>query len=408
MIKTKVDTNLVVVQIMWLFLLMRITVVNENIWMVIELAGCVLCTVYVATNVKYIKKDALLLVALFACSYLISSLINRPYNGPYITYTGVKFAWKTIIYFTVPWISIKKRGSKKVAQASWNCLMLYWIPTVITVLVQGRDVVDNANNTYFIGNKFNVAYLNVIMLCLYLYLTREKLQHRTSRLTLKFNRKKVGIFLFYITIIYLAFFMKAYTGLFMILFILILALLSRILQFKFNNRWNGFFNFISKPFVMIASVLLSGIVTIILEAIMNIPTVASYLKVIGKTGNILSRTLIYKNLIDIISKKPWIGYGYSSAIVSQYFGPNAQNGLAQLIIYIGVFGAVLMLAMTFYCGKCGQKNSVVSAPLLFSIYAFILSATVEITYGGFFFILLAFYSACGWEEKFREEKRLNE
>lgn len=202
--------------------------------------------------------------------------------------------------------------------------------------------------------------------------------------------------------------MKAYTGLFMILFILILAMLSRILQFKFNNRWNGFFNYINKPFVMTVSVILSGIVTIILEAIMNIPTITLYLKLIGKTGNILSRTLIYKNLIDIIAKNLWIGYGYNSAIVSQYFGPNAQNGLAQLIIYIGVFGTALMLVMTFYCGKCGRKNSALSAPILFSIYAFILSATVEITYGGYFFILLAFYSACGWEEKVAEEKRLNE
>lgn len=407
MIKTKLDTNLAVVQIMWLFLIMRITMVNQNIWMMLELVGCMLCTVYIVANIKYIKKSVLLLVALFACSYMISSLVNRPYNGPYITYVGIIFAWKVIIYFIVPWISIKKRGSKKVVQASWNCLMLYWIPTVITVLIQGRNVLDNANNTYFIGNKFNVTYLNVIMLSLYLYLTREKLEQHSSRMILKLNRNKVGVSIFYGIIIYLAFFMKAYTGLFMILFILILAFLSRVLQFKFNNRWNGFFNFISKPIVMVISTVLSGIVTIMLEAIISLPTVASYLKFIGKTGNIVSRTLIYKNLMDIIFQKPWIGYGYSSAIVSKYFGPNAQNGLAQLIIYIGIVGTVVMLGMVFYCGKCGRKNSTLSAPLLFSIYAFILSATVEITYGTYFFVLLAFYCACGLE-KVEERQKVNE
>lgn len=405
MIKIKLDTNLVAVQIMWLFLLMRITPIEQNIWIVIELMGCMFCTLYVIANIKYIKKNAFLLVALFACLYLISSLVNRPYNGLYITLIGVKFAWKIIIYFTVPWISIKKRGSKKVAYASWNCLMLYWIPTVITVLVQGRNVLDNANNIYFIGNKFNVAYLNAIMLCLYLYLTREENEYQSCRMTLKLNRNKVGIFLFYSIMIFLSFFMKAYTGLFMILFILILALFSRILQFKFYNKWNSFFSFISKPAVMVVSVILSGIVTIILEVLMNLPTVALYLKFIGKTGNIVSRTLIYKNLMNIISQKPWIGYGYSSAIVSKYFGPNAQNGMAQLIIYVGVFGAAIMLAMTYYCSKCGRKNNNLSAPFLFSIYAFILSATVEITYGGIFFVLLAFYSSCGWEEKVTERKR---
>lgn len=404
--KTEIDINLAAIQIMWLFLLVRITVISQNIWMIIELTGCALCTLYVITNINYIKKGALLLIILFACSYLVSSLINRSYNGQYITYTGVKFAWKLLLYFTVPWICIQKRGSKKVAQASWNCLMLYWIPTVITVVVQGKDVVDNASNVYFIGNKFNVSYLNVIMLCLYLYLTKEKVNRQSSYL--KLNRKKVGILLFYCIILYLAFFMKAYTGLFMILFILILTVLSRTLRFKCSNRWNGFFCFINKPFVMTLAVVLSGVVIFILNTIMNIPIVASYLESIGKIGNIFSRTLIYENLIEIISKKQWIGYGYGSAIVSQYFGPNAQNGLAQVLIYTGLIGGLLLLAVTFYCGRCGQNNRGSSAALLFSIYAFILSATVEITYSGFYFVLLAFYSACGWEEKSTEAKKLNE
>ena len=164
--------------------------------------------------------------------------------------------------------------------------MLYWIPTVITVVVQGKDVVDNASNVYFIGNKFNVSYLNVIMLCLYLYLTKEKVNRQSSYL--KLNRKKVGILLFYCIILYLAFFMKAYTGLFMILFILILTVLSRTLRFKCSNRWNGFFCFINKPFVMTLAVVLSGVVIFILNTIMNIPIVASYLESIGKIGNSFS------------------------------------------------------------------------------------------------------------------------
>lgn len=406
--KTEVDINLAAVQIMWLFLLMRITVINQSVWIAIELVGCIVCTAYAAVNIKYIKKRALLLVILFACSYLVSSLVNRPYNGPYITFMGLKFAWKTFIFFTVPWIAIRKRGSTSVAQASWNCLMLYWIPSVISVLIQRQNVMDNANNIYFIGNKFQISYLNVVMLCLYLFLKKGKIDGHRFYFTMKLNKNKVKIFLFCIAIIYLALFMKAYTGLFMILFVLVLEMLSGILQFKFNKRWTGFFSLVNKPFVMVVSVVLSGIITIVLEAIMNTPIIMSFLKLIGKTGNIFSRTLIYKNLIDIISQKPWIGYGYGSAIVSEYFGPNAQNGLAQVVIYTGILGVLLMLAITFYCGKSGRKNSETFAPLLFAVYSFILSATVEITYAGFFFILLAFYSACGWEEKVSKESRLNE
>lgn len=114
-------------------------------------------------------------------------------------------------------------------------------------------------------------------------------------------------------------------------------------------------NFIGKPLIVTISVVASGLVAIILEAIMNIPTIGAYLASIGKTGNILSRTLIYKNLAEIIERKPLIGYGYGSAIVSRYFGPNAQNGLAQVMIYTGILGTFLMLLITFYCCKAGGK-----------------------------------------------------
>ena len=396
----KVDINLAAVQIMWLFLMMKITLVGQSVWMIFELTGCMLCTIYVITNIKYVPRNALMLVIALAISYLVSTLVNREYNGPWITYTGVEFTWKIILYFTVSWIAIKKRGSNNIAKASWNCLMLYWVPSIITVFAQGRNVIDNANNVYFIGNKFNVAYLNVVMLCLLLFLNNERKENCSRSFVLKINSKKIGVFLFYAMIVFIDYYMKAYTGLFMILFILILAILSRYLQFRIAKKWSGFLKFIGKPLIVTISVVASGLVAIILEAIMNIPTIGAYLASIGKTGNILSRTLIYKNLAEIIERKPLIGYGYGSAIVSRYFGPNAQNGLAQVMIYTGILGTFLMLLITFYCCKAGrQSKGSQSAAFLYAIFAFILSATVEITYGGTFFILLAFYCACGWEKK---------
>ena len=396
----KVDIDLAAVQIMWLFLMMKITLVGQSVWMIFELTGCMLCTIYVITNIKYVPRNALMLVIALAMSYLVSTLVNREYNGPWITYTGVEFTWKIILYFTVSWIAIKKRGSNNIAKASWNCLMLYWVPSIITVFAQGRNVIDNANNVYFIGNKFNVAYLNVVMLCLLLFLNNERKEYCSRSFVLKINSKKIEVFLFYTIIVSIDYYMKAYTGLFMILFILILAILSRYLQFRIAKKWSGFLNFIGKPLIVTISVVASGLVAIILEAIMNIPTIGAYLASIGKTGNILSRTLIYKNLAEIIERKPLIGYGYGSAIVSRYFGPNAQNGLAQVMIYTGILGTFLMLLITFYCCKAGwQSKGSQSVAFLYAIYAFILSATVEITYGGTFFILLAFYCACGWAKK---------
>lgn len=91
------------------FLMMKITLVGQSVWMIFELTGCMLCTIYVITNIKYVPRNALMLVIALAMSYLVSTLVNREYNGPWITYTGVEFTWKIILYFTVSWIAIKKR-----------------------------------------------------------------------------------------------------------------------------------------------------------------------------------------------------------------------------------------------------------------------------------------------------------
>lgn len=208
-----------------------------------------------------------------------------------------------------------------------------------------------------------MAYLNVILLCLNLYLMRQDNNERQwFKLSLKIRRSSVLTGTFYFLIIYLDVYMKAYTGLFMIAFVLLLSFISGAFKFKINKRWTGFLNFISSPIVLVASVILSGIVTIALDTIMSIPTIATYLGTIGKTGNILSRTLIYKNLGKIISKKPWIGHGYGTAVVSRYFGPNAQNGLAQVAIQAGITGVVLMLLITYHCGKMGKDSGGRTAP----------------------------------------------
>lgn len=200
-----------------------------------------------------------------------------------------------------------------------------------------------------------MVYLNGILLCFNLYLMRRDNNERQRFvLSLKIRCSSVLTVLFYFLVIYLDLYMKAYTGLFMIIFVLLLSFISGTFKFKINKRWAGFLNFISSPIVLVASVIFSGIVTIALDAIMSISTIATCLGTIGKTGNILSRTLIYKNLGTIISKKPWIGYGYGTAVVSRYFGPNAQNGLAQVAIQSGIIGVVLMLLIHIIAVKWGR------------------------------------------------------
>lgn len=82
----KLDINYFAVQIMWLALFLRITAVNEITWLLIELMGCLFCTGYVIKNIKCINRSTLIWGGVLAFSYLISSAVNRQYNGLYVTF----------------------------------------------------------------------------------------------------------------------------------------------------------------------------------------------------------------------------------------------------------------------------------------------------------------------------------
>lgn len=393
-----IDNDLLVLKIMWLMCFLNIAYLNNTTKLLIQVLGCAICGIYVLCKVTKGQFKTLVPVAFFVLSMIIPSILNRNNNGSYITYSGILYAVKILLYFSVMLIVVTRKGVLKATEALLQASYLYWFPSIITVLMQGRDVVDNASDVYFIGNKFAIAYLQILMCCFYsILLSNQKKKESHNILTLKIRALSLKASLFMFSAFGICFYMKAYTGIFIIVFMIGLWLLDYTLSFrKSSGRMVGFINVIKKPIIVIAAIIASGLVVIALDAISQIPVISNLLSKIGKQGTIYSRIMIYENLGKIISTKPWFGYGQMSSIVSQFYGPNAQNGVMQYVIYTGFIGFLFLLFLTYYCIKKGSQYDLkLCSAILFGIYAFILSATIEITLSSHLLFLLAFYLSVG-------------
>ena len=106
------------------------------------------------------------------------------------------------------------------------------------------------------------------------------------------------------------------------------------------------------------------------------------------------RTGIFQILPAVISKKPLWGYGYgiSYEVLSRYIHgniPNTQNAVAEWLLYGGICVVILVLIFIFY----GLKNisncsDNICIPLVCMIYSYIVTGSVEVTFGKTFFAIV--------------------
>ena len=104
---------------------------------------------------------------------------------------------------------------------------------------------------------------------------------------------------------------------------------------------------------------------------------------LGKDATLTGRTPMWLAVIDMIERRPWLGYGYSgfwgglesaSAPVLLRLGwntPHAHNGFLDILLQLGVLGMVVFLLAVFTAARNGVRlvrqdhGSVALWPLLF-------------------------------------------
>lgn len=329
----------------------------------------ILCVIYIIShfNLKLLKKTWYIWI--YAGITLISSVHNYGIWSFSAIMNDFLHPFSVLSIFLIPLIVTEARGIKKVAKVFLRCAYVYFIPTIITVIISGR-VDAGWYEPYFVGNKFLVTYYFLLMFCSWGIINIEEIQNTV--------KTKIKVIFFCIVGIAFSVYLYCTTGVVCYLTVLILMLVLPIRKI------------LEKPLSIAIATVLSGVLPLSMAAILSIPQINSLLIAINETATMNARVRIYEILLGIITPKFWLGYGYNTLIVKELLYSNAQNGLLQIIVQFGILGATVLVFLCFMATRNRYKRNkdIVEWSEIW-LFSLIVAGIIEITFGVFFYTFLA-------------------
>lgn len=279
-------------------------------------------------------------------------------------FSSILLSLQTIASFGyVEYIIINKKGItflKELTLILGVCLFV----TDIYLLVIFDQIVEEPT-IYFIGNKFIISYYHILLFAL--IGTLYKISLGTE------------IFLSVLCVL-ISKIVYCSTG--------IIGSLSFCI-FYFGRKY--FSNLFFKPAFFIFCIILSSCFAIFVDIFINSPLFLSVLEFLGESPSLTGRTVIYAQILDIISARPLLGYGNAnnSSYVLYYTEiGNAQNGFLADIVDWGLVGAVLFLILVVQV-LIMCKNKTYGYNIICFLYMYIVTAMVEVTMGGKFIVAMS-------------------
>lgn len=319
---------------------------------------------YTLTNIDtVIRLKKYWYLNILACVYYLSVLISRTVNGQLSVFAFVTLTFNCFIF---PFIELQReKGHSNFLYKSF--LVIYGICLVfndiLMVVFPGRFYGDGFSKNFLIGNKFHVSYNHMVFLFLYCVLFS----------TVKKYSKWIP-FMFILTAC-ICFYVDCRTAM-LGTFVAFIVYKSPDLVFKKLN---------TKSVVLFAVILCAMFV--FFSQIAKLPSVKYFItEVLGRDVTLTGRQQIFEVLPKVIRRKPWLGYGSSSKIISHYTGAyDAQNGFFDLVVSNGIPSAVIYVILLVSLVK---KSSAASSKILLGgIYAYIVMSMVEITYSSTLLLL---------------------
>lgn len=249
----------------------------------------------------------------------------------------------------------------------YNINMLYCLLTLLSVMLVG--IADNSNKSvYFFGNKFTSSYLFILLTALY------GATHNT-----KIWKNRVFHMLLFVFSIFFTHYIGCDTATvsLVILFVIILMPSEKLRLVLISEK------------VVTVSLIASGVAVIWMNEILKNEFINNIVfGYFGKTITVTGRLEIYNvYLMDIISGRFWLGYGYSNSIIKNLSGlyANAQNGLFEIMVNEGFLGVTALLVTVFFCFKKTKKD-LTSFYIAIVVYGMIIASIFEISLNWFFLL----------------------
>lgn len=320
-------------------------------------------------------------IAILSIIIFISTYYNNNYNTGLSN--GVLYFVQFMSLFIYTSAISNKYGIDKCINYFYYASLLLMIAMDISVLA-GIDL-DSTHYqnliTYLFGNKFMVSYLHMQSFGLY----------ALKKFRKKAKSDKIKFLIFGIAGILICDYVDCSTGIIGNVIILLLLLLP--IGNKLKNIMSKS-SFVISSFIVLNILLLSGQILLQNDLVKYIIE-----EVLHESLTLTGRTRIYEIVKDIIIKKPLLGYGYNSDIITVILGyGNAQNGIMQFLLDCGIIGTSAFFAVLYNYVK-GIKDINLNWPIFCLLYSFLICSLVEVCLKFNFFIIIALFMAISMSEK---------
>lgn len=249
---------------------------------------------------------------------------------------------------------------------------LYFIYTIISD-INALTYSNSEGAGYLVGNKFSVSYTNLIFATL--YFMQHPLLDRQHAIKLKL-------------ILLLSFIIAIKTE---CTTAIIGTILMYIFIFRMKETWKAkLYKWQTYLLILFICDILFFFFT---SFFINNPLMEYIIvDLLGKDLTLTGRIGIYVALSEIIQDCPLYGYGFGNAHIyttMSEIGPNAQNGLFNLILEVGILGCISFFLMILGILKVSNTNKY-SYPIICIIYTMLILSSIEITFSTVIIIISMF------------------
>ena len=240
------------------------------------------------------------------------------------------------------------------------------VTTIVVFLGVNRDMW---------GGKFSICYIDVYLVIVHCLLTGLK----TAK-----DRRQLVILLFITTLVSLL--TKCST------IIVALLLIYAFTFFKISI----FPRILQKPLIMLLYLLFCSVVLFYFSSwALSFEIVQRFiLDVLNEDLTLTGRLLIYEKIQEVFAENLWLGLGPGNYSMVAFFlthCENAQNGLVNLFLEIGLLGVFAFITWLYLMFRNSCRN-VNAFPLVVFTYAWITISAVEIPFSYMsFYVMTAFF-----------------
>lgn len=340
--------------------------------MVQQVSKIIMLAVVLLFIVSHIPYKKLFNLSMFmVISIILSGVLS--YKRGYITLDrlmdGILYAICIYCIYTLIQYCYQIQYIDGIINILYRMTLIYCFISFISILFVGTSIYGT-ELTYFFGNKFEIAYLYIMLAGLYFIKYKDKID--------EFFRYKIIYCLLCITVFLICTWINCSTATVSSLFLLVAIFIPKYVR-----------NIMMCSKVVITCVLVAGFCIFAMELLLS-NTYIQYLitELLDKSLSLTGRVHIYDYLLNIINESKWFGYGYNNDIIIANLGyGNAQNGLMEFIVNYGIIGTLIFLfIISKSCNSFDKCQKFYGAYVI--IYVMIICSIVEISYNYSFFIAL--------------------